>query len=230
MKCEKVLVIAAHPDDEILGVGGTISRLVKKNSVVANAVILGEGATSRKNNRNETSQEVLASLKNNALKACEIIGYSNLELYDFPDNRFDSVDLLDIIKVVNQYIEKYRPDTIFTHHHGDLNVDHRLTFQSVITACRPMKDCCVQNILSFETPSATEWNFGDNSSLFKPNFFVDVAETLNLKLEAMKEYVTEINEFPHPRSNEALKTIAKRWGSVVGREYVEAFEVVRSVW
>jgi LmbE family N-acetylglucosaminyl deacetylase len=227
MNCEKVLVVVAHPDDEILGVGGTISKLVKQG-VVADAIILGEGATSRKSNRSETNQAVLTSLKSNALEAGKIIGYSSVELHDFPDNRFDSVDLLEIIKIVSEYVDKYQPDTIFTHHYGDLNVDHRLTFSSVITACRPMKDCCVENILSFETPSATEWNFGDKSNTFFPNFFIDIKETLQLKQKAMKKYVTEINDFPHPRSNEALEVIAKRWGSVVGKKYVEAFELVRS--
>ena len=162
--------------------------------------------------------------------AAHIIGYSNIHLLDFPDNRFDSVDLLEIIKTVNYYVDKYKPDTIFTHHFGDLNIDHRIAFQAVITACRPQNGCCVNNILSFETPSSTEWNFGDLGQKFNPNYFVDISEYLKYKLKAMESYTTESTVFPHPRSSVALEAIAKRWGTVVDKNYVEAFEIIRSIY
>lgn len=223
-----VLVFAAHPDDELLGLGATIKQLTQKG-VMANAIILGEGLTSRKEIRTATSHEALDELKNNTLTAAKIIGYSNVDFCDLPDNRFDNVDLLDIIKTISAYIEKYEPDTIFTHHHGDLNIDHRITFDAVVTACRPVNNYCVQNIILFETPSSTEWNFKYGDSAFRPNLFFDISNTVQYKLQAMECYLTETTVFPHPRSSESLETIAKRWGSVVGKRYVEAFEILRSI-
>lgn len=226
--CHNILVIVAHPDDEILGLGATIRRFVN-NGVTANAVILGEGLTSRKNKREDTEKEDLDKLKNQTTKAANIIGYSNVEFCDLPDNRFDSVDLLDVIKKILIYVEKYNPDTIFTHHYGDLNIDHRVTFDAVITACRPVNEYVVKNIICFETPSSTEWNFKYGESVFRPNLFYDVAETLKQKLVAMDCYLTESTQYPHPRSRRALEVIANRWGSVVGVESAEAFEIVRCV-
>lgn len=227
-KFHNILVIAAHPDDEILGLGATISRLTKEGNT-ANAVILGEGLTSRKNSRMETTKSDLDKLKSQTLAASRKVGYSNVEFADLPDNRFDSVDLLDVIKIVQTYVEKYHPDTIFTHHYGDLNIDHRITFDAVITACRPVNDYVVKHIVCFETPSSTEWNIKYGDSLFKPNLFIDVAGTLEQKLSAMEEYLSESTTFPHPRSEEALTIIAKRWGTVVGVNAAEAFEIIRSV-
>ena len=223
-----ILVFAAHPDDELLGLGATI-KLLTRRGATANTIILGEGLTSRKEKRNYTSNKDLDMLKNSTLAAAKIIGYSNVHFCDLPDNRFDSIDLLDIIKLVSKYVEKYKPDTIFTHHYGDLNIDHRITFNAVETACRPIDKNYINNIILFETPSSTEWNFKYGDSAFRPNLFFDISNTIQYKLEAMKYYTTESAAFPHPRSNEALKTIAKRWGSVVNKNYAEAFEVLRSI-
>jgi len=223
-----ILVIAAHPDDEILGVGATIKKLTE-DGCVANAVILGEGLTSRSNCRSDTDKNLLEELKSHSKSATTTVGYSNVEFADLPDNRFDSLDLLDVIKIVQSYVDKYNPDTIFTHHYGDLNIDHKITFDSVITVCRPVNNCCVQNIFCFETPSSTEWNFKYGDSTFKPTVFFDVSLTLNYKLSAMKYYLTESTQYPHPRSTEALSVIAKRWGTVAGVDCAEAFEIVRSV-
>ena len=223
-----ILVIVAHPDDEILGVGATIKKLTEEGCV-ANAVILGEGLTSRGNCRSDTDKNLLEELKSHSKSATTTVGYSNVEFADLPDNRFDSLDLLDVIKIVQSYVDKYNPDTIFTHHYGDLNIDHRITFDAVITVCRPVNHCRVQNIFCFETPSSTEWNFKYGESTFKPTVFFDVSHTLNYKLSAMEYYLTESTQYPHPRSTEALSVIAKRWGTVVGVNCAEAFETVRSV-
>ena len=226
--CRNILVVAAHPDDEILGLGATIKRLTNEGCT-ANVLILGEGLTSRKDNRSETQKDDLNKLKSQSVAAAKTVGYSNVEFSDLPDNRFDSIDLLDVIKIVQRYVEKYQPDTIFTHHFGDLNIDHRITFEAVITACRPVNNNCVDNIVCFETPSSTEWNFKYGDSSFRPNLFYDVDKTLEFKLRAMECYLTESTEYPHPRSSEALSVIAKRWGTVVGVNAAEAFEIIRCI-
>lgn len=225
---KKILVIVAHPDDEILGLGGTVRKHVNNGDVVS-CIILGEGMTSRKNNRNDTEQSIINSLHENTVQASKIIGYKEVFFANLPDNRFDSVNLLDIIKIVEEYIGKIKPDIIYTHHHGDLNIDHKQTFEAVITACRPVGDYSVKEIYTFETPSSTEWNFRYENNSFKPNVFIDVKGTLRAKLDGMACYRTELRDFPHPRSIKTLEIIAQRWGTVVGKEYVEAFELIRKV-
>ncbi len=223
-----ILVIAAHPDDELLGVGGTIRRHVDNGDIV-DCIILGEGMTSRAQKREEWDKSTLDELKNQTLKAAEIIGYRNVCFSDFPDNRFDSVDLLDIIKEVDRYIQSFKPQIIYTHHYGDLNIDHRRTFEAVITATRPGAECCVKEIYCFETPSSTEWNFMYGENVFKPNVYIGIDDTIDAKLRAMECYESEIRDYPHPRSIKALEIIAARWGTVVGKNYAEAFELIRRV-
>lgn len=225
---QKVLVIAAHPDDEILGVGATVKRLVSEGAEVR-ALIMAEGITSRAETREEADSDELKNLHNDAKKAAQIIGYKSIDFCDFPDNRMDSVDLLDIIKAVSKYIENYTPDTVFTHHHGDLNIDHRLTCEAVLTACRPVNNYCVKRIYAFETPSSTEWDYNYTQS-FKPNFYVDVSNTFEDKIKGMACYKSEIANHPHPRSEKALRALGEYRGSNVGVQMAEAFEVLRECY
>ena len=222
---KNVLVFAAHPDDELLGVGGTVRRLVNEG-ITVRAIILAEGLTSRADSREEADLSELDKLQSDARQAAMIVGYKSIEFCGFPDNRMDSVDLLSIIKVISKYIEKYQPDTIFTHHHGDLNIDHRRTCEAVLTACRPMKGCFVCQIYAFETPSSTEWNY-NYENLFRPNVYVDVTDTLNAKIEGMACYESESTKYPHPRSAEALNALAEYRGSNVGYKKAEAFMLLR---
>lgn len=223
-----ILVIAAHPDDEILGVGGTIARRVREGDV-AYALILGEGQISRWTNRSSADLSVVDKLHENSLEAAKIIGYSQIYFENFPDNRFDSEDLLDIVKRIEYYIEKLKPNIIYTHHYGDLNIDHRITCEGVLTATRPIQTCTVKEIYEFETVSSTEWNFGKREKSFCPNVFIDIEESIDLKCEAMKKYESELCIFPHPRSLEMLRILAQKWGSTIGRQYVEAFELARMI-
>ncbi len=222
---EKILVVAAHPDDELLGLGGTIRRFANAGKEV-HAVIMAEGITSRSDKRDEADQKELDELKEDAKKAAQIVGYQSIEFCGFPDNRMDEVDLLDIIKVVSKYVEKYKPDTIFTHHHGDLNIDHRRTCEAVLTACRPVGEYGVKKIYAFETPSSTEWNYVYNEP-FTPNVYFDVTDTLEAKVEGMACYRSESTVYPHPRSGEALRALGKLRGSNVGFELAEAFMLLR---
>lgn len=223
-----ILVIAAHPDDEILGVGGTVAKHVDDGDIVY-ALILGEGQTSRKVCRDLTSQETILSLHEDSLRAAKVVGYQEVFFENLPDNRFDQVDLLDIVKKVEYYISKLQPRIVYTHHRGDLNIDHQYTFQSVLTATRPLEDNPVKEIYCFETVSSTEWNFSYGNNVFIPNMFVNVTNMLDKKKKAMQMYKSELCAPPHPRSIENLEICAKRWGSIVGKEYVEAFEMIRRI-
>ena len=180
MKSKKILIIAAHPDDEILGCGATIAKLTKLGHE-AFTLILGEGVTSRDNKRDSKYREKeITSLKSQIKKANEIIGVKECYIYDFPDNRFDTVPLIDIVKKIEEIKLDIKPDMIFTHFINDLNMDHRITYEAVLTATRPIESESVKEIYSFEVLSSTEWRF---PLTFSPNTFYDISET------------TEINSF-----------------------------------
>ncbi|MCJ7656088.1 MAG: PIG-L family deacetylase [Dehalococcoidia bacterium] len=223
-----ILVIAAHPDDEVLGCGATIAKHALEGDKVC-CLILGEGITSRYDQRGDASRKKLKQLKSEAKQATQILGVKKISFRDFPDNRFDSVPLLDIVKVVEDFVSKLQPDVIYTHHGGDLNIDHQIVHRAVLTAARPLENCPVKEIYTFEVPSSTEWAFQQFEPAFHPNVFVDITETLEIKVQALQIYESEARPFPHPRSPEALRAIARRWGSVVGLEAAEAFQLVRSI-
>jgi LmbE family N-acetylglucosaminyl deacetylase len=224
-----VLVIAAHPDDEVLGCGGTAARMVQEGSEVYIA-IMGEGMTSRHQQREGADAKQLKVLQEHAHAAARKIGAKDVFLQRLPDNRLDSVPLLEVVKLVESLIEKLQPQVIYTHHPGDLNVDHGVIHRAVLTATRPMAGQCVREIYAFEVPSSTEWAFSSVQPVFRPNVFVDISATLETKIAAMACYETEARPFPHPRSSEALRAIAARWGSVAGSAAAEAFELVRAVY
>lgn len=222
-----VLVIAAHPDDEILGCGATMARFVREGHSV-HVAILGEGVTARGRHREDADPTLLDALRACSREAAKILGTGEPRLYGLPDNRFDTVALLDVVKLVEEAVEEVAPSAIYTHHGGDLNIDHRMVHQAVLTATRPVAGCPVKEVYAYEIPSATEWSFGQFGR-FVPNVFVDVSETLESKVRAMEAYEGEARAFPHPRSPEALKAIALHWGSVAGLGSAEAFELIRSV-
>ncbi len=223
---KKILIIAAHPDDEILGCGGTVARLTKEG-YQAYTLILGEGITSRdKTRERDLREKEIEILKMNTSKANKIIGVKEVFLLDFPDNRFDSVDFLDIVKKIESIKNKVKPHIVFTHSKWDLNIDHQITYQAVITAFRPLPGEVAREIFSFEVLSSTEWNYPQK---FFPNIYFDISETIDIKLKAMQEYTSELRDFPHPRSLEGIKIKARQRGMEVGLPYAEAFEVVRII-
>lgn len=228
---KKIMVVVAHPDDELLGLGATMHRLIVESNVQTHVVILGEGLTSRSDKRDEGLwQKDLAIHKQNIRNAAQAIGYGSVKTYDFPDNRFDSVALLDIIKIIEKEKQVFKPDVIFTHHGGDVNIDHQRTFDAVITACRPMAEEKVKTIISFETPSGTEWRASTDPRHFIPNLFMEVTEeNMRAKISGMESYEFEKRAYPHPRSPEALRIQAQRWGVSVGVAYAEAFCLVRDI-
>lgn len=231
LRNKRIMLVVAHPDDELLGLGATFHKLIKEYNVTTHVVILGEGITSRSDVRDiKVWEKELKIHRDNINKAQLAIGYHTTSIYDFPDNRFDSVALLDIVKVVEKEKKEFNPDIIFTHHGGDVNVDHQKTFESIITACRPMQNENVKMIVTFETPSGTEWRSPTDPRHFLPNFFVSVSEAdLDAKIKGMESYEFERREYPHPRSPEALKIQAQRWGVMIGSNFAEAFCIARSI-
>jgi LmbE family N-acetylglucosaminyl deacetylase len=227
----RILIIAAHPDDEVLGLGATVHDLIHIHKCTVRAVILGEGITSRSDERNrEQWSKELATHRANIHSAAKEIGYESVGIYDFPDNRFDSVALLDIVKVIEKEKNDFQPSVIFTHHGGDTNIDHRRTFEAVITATRPMRGEVVRTVFAFETPSSTEWQAFNYPNYFQPNVFFTVSrEGIDAKIKAMEHYEFERRVFPHPRSPEALETLARRHAITIGADYAEAFMLIRSI-
>ena len=225
------MVIVAHPDDELLGLGASMNKLIKEEGALIHFVILGEGLTSRADKRDVVAlKNELQVHKNNIKEAQKHIGYQSCSIYNFPDNRFDSVDLLEIIRTIEKEKDSFKPQIIFTHHGGDVNIDHQRTFEAVITACRPLKDEGVQAIITFETPSGTEWRSPSDPRHFLPNFFIEVDEqNIESKIKGMECYEFEKRGYPHPRSPEALRIQAKRWGIIIGKEFAEAFTIVRLI-
>lgn len=225
------MVVAAHPDDELLGLGATMHKLIREQGVKVHVVILGEGITSRSDTRDtEKWKDVLVEHHRNINAAGSHVGYDSIHTYDFSDNRFDSHALLDIVKVVEKEKEEFKPDIIFTHNAGDLNIDHQRTFQAVMTATRPMEDEKVTTVICFETPSATDWQYSNHPEQFKPNLYIGVTdEDVQAKCDAMSEYKFETREYPHPRSFKALKVLAQYRGYTSGNEMAEAFEIVRMI-
>jgi LmbE family N-acetylglucosaminyl deacetylase len=221
-----ILVIAAHPDDEVLGCGGTIARESERQEV--RIAILGEGVSSRHARRSDALAADLTRLACAARAAAGELGARSVDFGQLPDNRFDELPLLDVVKRVEQWIEAYRPDVIYTHHPGDLNVDHGITFRAVLTATRPgASSHLVREILAFEVPSSTEWAFERIGSAFRPTVFVDIAGTLDVKIAAMARYRTEVRPAPHPRSPEKIRALAEYRGSASGMVSAEAFELIR---
>lgn len=226
---KRALVIAAHPDDEVLGCGATMARLAQQGWAV-HVLIVAEGATSRGAQRDRGGATAeLSELARAARAANDILGAASLALEAFPDNRMDSVDLLDVVKVVERSIEQHQPSVVLTHHAGDVNIDHRVLHDAVIAACRPLPGSGVRELLFFEVPSSTEWRPPASGPAFHPNVFVDVSAQLELKLKALGAYASEMRPFPHARSIEAVRALAMWRGASAGCAAAEAFILGRSL-
>lgn len=180
-----VLVVAAHPDDEVLGCGGTIAKLAGQGAPV-HIAFLADGVGARGGD-SVPAQDDLSARREAARAACSILGAQSVNFDDLPDNRLDSIPLLDIARRVEALIEQHRPATVFTHHEGDLNIDHRRVHQAVMTACRPQRGHPVRTLLCFEVPSSTEWQPPGSGPVFAPNWFVDIGASLARKLAALEK-------------------------------------------
>ena len=219
---KQILVVAAHPDDEVLGCSGTIARHVSDGDKVY-MVFMSDGVTSRSV---ADSNEVEAR-KQAAKNASNILGISESPRFlGFPDNRMDTLALLDIVQTLEQVINEIEPEVIYTHHSGDLNIDHKITHQAVMTACRPQPEFCVREIYSFEVLSSTEWS---TNNPFIPNYYVDISDILELKISAIKAYHSELRIFPHARSIDSIEALAEYRGASAGVKAAEAFKIERLI-
>jgi LmbE family N-acetylglucosaminyl deacetylase len=219
-----ILVVAAHTDDEALGCGGTIARHVAEGDTVY-AVFLADGVTSRP----DASSAQLEQRNSAAAKAHEILGIRQVYMLGFPDNRMDGIPLLDIVQRLEEVLIKVQPEVVYTHHCGDLNVDHRITHQATLTACRPIPGASVKEIYAFEVLSSTEWNT-PGVTPFIPNVFVDISRYLDTKISALSAYELEMREEPHSRSIENAIRLAELRGNTVGVKAAEGFSLVRALF
>lgn len=223
-----ILVVAAHPDDEVLGCGGSLARLANEGHTI-NILLLADGESSRQADVQDRDYELVSARNKAAEEACKIMGCKSVNILNLPDNRLDGLERLDIIKQIEIFIERYRPSMVFTHHSGDVNIDHRIVHDAVVAACRPQPGHPVKEVLFFEVPSSTEWRPPGSDSSFNPNIFYDISETLENKLEALLAYESELRDFPHPRSLKAVRALAEWRGTTAGVEAAEAFVLGRKI-
>ncbi len=221
---KQVLVIAAHPDDEVLGLGGTMADHVRQKDRVA-VLIVSDGVSAR---HNETELQKVATRE-----ACNTLGVQDVHFGDLPDQRLDSLPLLEVIKPISELVKSIRPHIVYTHHRGDANQDHRAVFAATLVAVRPVGDNPVERVLGYEVASSTEWGPPFVEWAFLPNVFVDISLTLDVKLKALEAYgktfQSEIKPFPHPRSAEAVRIYAQQRGIAVGLQAAEAFVLIREL-
>lgn len=230
-KQNQVLIIAAHPDDEILGAGATMAKHSAAGDDV-HVIIVAEGATSRYSSSKSRSSRAVVEV--NELRACaqaaaKVLGTREPRFLEFPDNKLDSIPLLDVVHKIEAVIKEVLPNIVYTHHGSDLNIDHQVVHRAVLTATRPMPGTSVQAIYTFETVSSTEWFSPQQQFPFMPNRFVNVTNFFDKKLLALSQYEREMRPYPHARSVEAVEALARVRGAANGMEMVEAFTVIREL-
>ena len=225
---KRVLIIAAHPDDELLGSAGTLMYLISKGYKVK-IIFLCDGESSRNINQ-KTIKSLINQRKKQAIKVSKLCKFNEPVFANFPDNKLDTIPLLEIIKFIEREIKKFKPSILITHNENDLNIDHRLTFKAVITATRPSTKTFVKSIYCFETPSSTENNFSKIKTSFNPNIYFDITKFMSEKLKILKIYKNELRKYPHSRSLESIKVLAKYRGTQIGTHYAEAFYLVRGLF
>jgi LmbE family N-acetylglucosaminyl deacetylase len=218
-----VLVVAAHTDDEALGCGGTIARHVAEGDTVF-AVFLADGVSARQ----QADHDDMTERNTAAEHARKILGISGNFYLGLPDNCLDSLPLIEVIRRLEPIVRDLQPNIVYTHHHGDLNVDHRVAHQAALTACRPMPGGSVREIYSFEVMSSSDWAT-PFAAPFLSTHYVDISGHLESKLEALKAYQLEMRNAPHSRSMEHMESLARHRGYTVGVEAAESFMTVRTI-
>ena len=221
MKNNKILIVAAHPDDEILGCGGTIAKLKTYNEI--NVIFMTNGVSARGNNKLEVKKR-----RNSTFKLFKYLNLPKPTFYNFPDNEMDKIPLLKVVKKIEKKIKIFQPSVVFTHYSDCLNIDHRITFEAVVTACRPINNLSVKKILSFEIQSSTDWALFKGKN-FQPNYFIDISNYLKSKINLINFYKQELKNYPHSRSIKSLKSLASIRGVSCGVKYAEGFFLNRSL-
>lgn len=221
---KRVLVVAAHPDDEMLGCGGTLARL-RALGVDVTLMLLGEGPAAR----DGADEQATINSRSSALAAASMLNIHDVRFGNAPDNQFDTLPLLELARLIERVAEETSPDIVFTHHSGDLNIDHVLTYRAVITAFRPLPGAAPPVLLGFEVLSSTEYSPPGAGPAFQPTLYIDIEHFLSAKQRALAAYSSEMRPWPHPRSHEAVECLARLRGSQCGREAAEAFVLYRGV-
>jgi N-acetylglucosamine malate deacetylase 1 len=224
MKIKKVIIIVAHPDDECLGCGGTIAKLASEGCLV-DLLVMTNGVSARR----DAKSKDIETRKLSALKASKLLGVNNVNLLDLPDNELDTVPFLNIVKAIEEHINHKKYETLITHFSNDMNIDHKLTCKAALTASRPQPMQTIRTILTFETPSSTDYRSNSFGTPFNPNYFVDISTFFDLKIKALSCYKEEIREFPHSRSIKAIESLSISRGASVGLNYAEAFMLERHI-
>ena len=220
---KNVLIVAAHPDDEALGCAGTMAKHVASGDKV-HVIFMTNGVGSR----NTTSNSDIENRQAAARKSADILGVTSMKHFDFPDNKMDTVSLLDIVKSIENVINKLQPEIIYTHHIGDLNIDHQITHKVVMTACRPQPSFCVKEIYAFEVLSSTEWQTPGYLP-FTPNVYIDISNQIEIKRKSLETYSEEMHKIPHSRSFDNILNLSSFRGNSVGVDYAEAFKLLRYI-
>jgi LmbE family N-acetylglucosaminyl deacetylase len=215
----KILIIAPHPDDEVLGCGGTIAKHTKQGDEVYLCIVTKAYVP-------DWSEEFLKNRPKEIEKANKILGIEKTYFLDYPTVKLDTIPQKELNEAISKVVNEVKPDIVYIPHKGDLNKDHRLVFESSLVATRPINHK-VKRILSYETLSETEW--GQTIEPFIPSVYVDISETFEKKIEAMKAYESELKQYPHPRSSEIVEALAKKRGSEVGVKFAEAFILIREI-
>ena len=217
-----ILVIAAHPDDEVLGCGGAIIKHAKEGDKVC-ICILTDGTKTR------YPKSMAKQLKKEALKCAKMLGISKVIFKSLPNQLLDTVAITDVIKTIEKVIDETKPDIVYTHAKNDLNRDHRLVYEATLVATRPIPGNKIKKVLSYFVPSSSEHNDTEQENQFIPNVFLNIKNEIDIKIKAVSCYRTEIRPYPHPRSPEAMRVYAKYWGIRVGIEYAEPFRLIREI-
>tara|TARA_Y100000996_G_scaffold279900_1_gene220782 strand:+ start:1027 stop:1719 length:693 start_codon:yes stop_codon:yes gene_type:complete len=221
---KRVLVVVAHTDDETFGCGGFIKKLSKKKNTIG-AISFTDGLGSRSN----FTLKKIEKRKEASINASKILGFNWLAQYNYPDNELDKVSLLEIVKIIEKHKKKFKPHIVLTHNFSDLNIDHRIISESTLTAFRPEPKEKLEQFITFEVPSATDFRVLKNKKNFVPNFFVNIENSLKSKIKAIKIYKDELKPYPHSRSLKGLKNLNKIRGNQCGLKYAEAFEIIRVI-
>lgn len=224
---KKILVIAAHPDDEVLGMGGTIKKLVNKGAEV-HLLIVTDGSTSQYRN-DKYLQKIIDEKKTETKNCADILGVKAIYYGNLPDMKLDAVPHIQINQVVEKYIDEVRPDTVFTHFWGDVNADHQNVYKSTLVAVRPVMGQLVKRLYCYQVPSSTEWTPCKPDTMFVPNVFIDISEFAEQKYEAFTKYTTELRDYPHPRSVQYLRETDIANGLKVGLNCAEQFMLLREI-
>lgn len=218
-----IVVVAAHPDDEVLGVGGTIQKHIREGHSVT-VIYITDGFY------DDADDDRVSSKRKNATDAMNMLGVTKIIFLGFKGLRLDTYEKCLLNAELTNKFKEIKPKIVYTHHWGDVNFDHQIVFDMTLVACRPHRGIQIEAILTYETLSSTEWAAPNRDSSFLPNVFEILDEEMvNLKAAALEKYVSEIFDYPHPRSSKGIKILAKQRGLMISEEYAEAFHLVRSV-